>query len=52
MKKYILPENVLMGILAYLESRPYKEVAAGIYELSRLEEYQEKERNAGVKERV
>jgi hypothetical protein len=38
MKHYKLPENVLNGILDYMQTKPYKEVANGIYHLKSLKE--------------
>lgn len=37
-KQYLLPEHLLVALMRYLETRPYKEVAAGIAGLSQLEE--------------
>lgn len=37
-KHFIIPESVVVGLLRYLETRPYKEVAQGIQTLSQLEE--------------
>ena len=45
MKKYIISEDVLSAIINYLRGKPYAEVEAGIYELSRLQEYKEKDDN-------
>lgn len=38
MKKFIITEEVLNGILQYLMTRPYQEVAKGIEALQKLEE--------------
>lgn len=35
---FIIPESTLVGLMRYLETRPYKEVAQGINELARLAE--------------
>jgi hypothetical protein len=37
-KQFIIPESVVIGLIRYLETRPYKEVAQGIAMLSQLEE--------------
>lgn len=36
---FILPSEVLAGLVAYLASRPYKEVAEGMAALSQLKPY-------------
>ena len=41
MKKFILTEEARNGFLAYLQERPYKEVAQGIAALLALEELKE-----------
>lgn len=43
MKKYIIPEDVLKALIAYLSDRPYKEVANGLAALDRLQELKEKD---------
>lgn len=35
--KYIIPEELVTALRAYLETRPYSEVVAGIQALSTLE---------------
>ena len=42
MKKFIITEEVVQGLLAYLQERPFKEVAQGIQTLINLPEYKEK----------
>lgn len=41
MKSYVLPEDVRNGLLAYLVSRPYGEVANGVRALEALAELPE-----------
>jgi hypothetical protein len=43
MKKYVLNENTLKGLLLYLREKPYKESAQIIVELSQLQEYKQEE---------
>lgn len=38
MKTYEISEEIVRGMLAYLETKPYKEVAAGIAALLQLKE--------------
>lgn len=38
MKKYIIDEEILRGILSYLVGRPYQEVFQGIQALQQLKE--------------
>jgi len=45
MKKYIIDENVIQGLLNYLIEKPYKEVEQGIQALMSLEELKEGEEN-------
>jgi len=40
---YLLPEETLQGILVYLGTRPYTEVAQGIASLTQLEKVKEEE---------
>lgn len=40
-KKFIITEEILNGIVQYLASKPYGEVAEGIQALSTLEEIKE-----------
>jgi hypothetical protein len=44
MKKFIITEEILAGILQYLVTRPYQEVATGIQTLSKLEEIKQEEK--------
>ncbi len=45
MKQYIITEDKLKAILAYLAKRPYEEVAQGIQILSTLPELKEEAKN-------
>lgn len=38
MKNYEISEKIVRGLIAYLQTKPYKEVAAGIVALSQLKE--------------
>lgn len=40
---YLLPESVLQGLLAYLQSKPYIEVHEGIAALQNLQKQQTEE---------
>jgi hypothetical protein len=37
-KQYIIPETLLVKLLQYMESRPYREVVQGVMALSGLKE--------------
>ena len=41
MKQFKISEQVLQGLMQYLATKPYSEVAQGIEALSRLEEIKE-----------
>ena len=41
MKQYKISEDILKGILQYLATKPYAEVAQGIEALNKLEEIKE-----------
>jgi hypothetical protein len=41
MKKFVINEDVVAGLIAYLSQRPYSEVSVGIQTLSNLMELQE-----------
>jgi len=49
MKKFIITEEVVKGLLNYLQERPFKEVAQGIQTLINLPEHKEKEEPKEVK---
>ena len=38
MKTYEISEEIVKGLIAYLQTKPYSEVAAGIVALSQLKE--------------
>lgn len=38
MKNYEISEEIVKGLIAYLQTKPYSEVAAGIAALSQLKE--------------
>jgi len=38
MKTYEISEEIVKGLIAYLQTKPYSEVAAGIVTLSQLKE--------------
>lgn len=41
-KHYVIPHSLVAGLLAYLQTRPYQEVAQAIPALMRLEEVKAK----------
>ncbi len=47
MKKFIVTEEVLIGILKYLHTRPYQEVVNLIQVIQKVEELKEEETESG-----
>lgn len=47
-KQFIIPHSLVSGLLAYLQTRPYQEVAQAIPALMKLPEHESPERRISV----